>query len=234
MINELENRERCETRKFDGIIQNPNERFMPCAFCGRRGDHYSDSCLVYRFTGERKERVNRAHLCTMCLDYDCPGGRRCLKRNTRCYHCGRSGHNSALCTLPEKSVRINDELELLQRRYNDALIRVLRLERKLRRRGVDIKHVVAGNIAAIRELQDLGKTMKKYITLTSSSMRKSAIVLPTTVLLAIATLRLIQMRLSARSLAVEIPGAGGIKNTRVRIKLPAKGLLHLTIRIAMP
>ncbi|KAK6027264.1 hypothetical protein OSTOST_06705 [Ostertagia ostertagi] len=138
MINELENRERCETRKFDGIIQNPNERFMPCAFCGRRGDHYSDSCLVYRFTGERKERVNRAHLCTMCLDYDCPGGRRCLKRNTRCYHCGRSGHNSALCTLPEKSVCINDELELLQRRYYDAFIRVYRLERKLRRRGVDL------------------------------------------------------------------------------------------------
>ncbi|KAK6019005.1 zinc knuckle [Ostertagia ostertagi] len=138
MINELENRERCETRKFDGIIQNPNERFMPCAFCGRRGDHYSDSCLVYRFTGERKERVNLAHLCTMCLDYDCPGGRRCLKRNTRCYHCGRSGHNSALCTLPEKSVRINDELELLQRRYSDALGCVLRLERKLRRRGVDV------------------------------------------------------------------------------------------------
>ncbi|PIO64726.1 hypothetical protein TELCIR_13639 [Teladorsagia circumcincta] len=138
VINELESRERCETRKFDGRIENPDELFMPCAFCRRRGDHCSDSCLVFRFTRERKQLVNRAQLCTMCFDYNCSRGRRCRKRNTRCYYCGRCGHNSALCTLPEKSIRINDELELLKRRYNDAFVRVLRFERKLRRRGVDM------------------------------------------------------------------------------------------------
>ncbi|VDP06529.1 unnamed protein product [Heligmosomoides polygyrus] len=139
MINELESQERCAPRRYrEGMIRRRAEFGMPCVFCEALGHHYSDSCLEVMDAQERKRILRETGRCKQCLDRGCEGGDDCRKKDARCRYCSKKGHNPAICSLPERSRDIEDQLEVLQRNHEDASNRVLRIRRRLRRHGVDI------------------------------------------------------------------------------------------------
>ncbi|KAK6060683.1 hypothetical protein COOONC_01655 [Cooperia oncophora] len=117
-------------------IRNEDERTMPCVFCKVRGDHYSDSCITYITTRERREILAREGRCGACLDWWCDGGPLCRKRNARCRYCGETGHNACICDLPDRTKRREDRLENLRRDLENSTTRVLRIKRRLERHGV--------------------------------------------------------------------------------------------------
>ncbi|XGW34754.1 hypothetical protein V3C99_018627 [Haemonchus contortus] len=130
---ELENKERCPARRYqEGHISDRLQAMMPCVFCGRRGDHFSDSCTIVTKAKERKLRLQSFKRCTMCLKKACPRGKLCKKADTPCYHCKKTGHNSAICSLPEKSEQIEHDLQIARESYADSVNLARSLEERIR------------------------------------------------------------------------------------------------------
>ncbi|XGW10848.1 hypothetical protein V3C99_012391 [Haemonchus contortus] len=126
----------CEPRNFEmGSIVREDEKGMKCVFCGRVGEHYSDSCTVYRTVAIRKQIVIGEHRCACCLRvrYE---PHACKKERTKCYHCHETGHHSALCNWPERA-------EENKRRYDDAI----RKRKALKERKDEIERL-------LKQLQD--------------------------------------------------------------------------------
>uniref|UniRef100_A0A7I4YF00 CCHC-type domain-containing protein n=1 Tax=Haemonchus contortus TaxID=6289 RepID=A0A7I4YF00_HAECO len=138
--------------------QNHHERIrytaMPCAFCGRRGDHYSDSCTAYMFTEERWGIVDRETVMPDVPLLHLFQRATMPKASYEVLLLQPNWASFGAMYPSEKSARIQDELELLQRRYDNAQDRVHRLDIDLRGEewtyNAD-RHGGAGNIAAIRE-----------------------------------------------------------------------------------
>ncbi|RCN42796.1 hypothetical protein ANCCAN_11229 [Ancylostoma caninum] len=132
IIQELDWLPRCEPRNFQGgTIYRDDERTLRCAFCERVGDHYSDSCTVFRNVEERKRLLQSRRRCVACLDVVFTS-HICRKRNAPCYHCKARGHNSAICDLPEKSEEIRRQLHNALNGRKDTEEKILALQRELR------------------------------------------------------------------------------------------------------
>ncbi|KAK5981067.1 hypothetical protein GCK32_020987 [Trichostrongylus colubriformis] len=106
-IRELSRMRTCQPRQYEAGVYRLQESKMPCAFCGTLGAHYSDSCSRVRTVQERREFLRNQKRCTICLERECERGYHCPKYSRRCHHCKQTGHASAMCELPEKSLQIN-------------------------------------------------------------------------------------------------------------------------------
>nr|CDJ91662.1 hypothetical protein HCOI_01327900 [Haemonchus contortus] len=123
----------CPPRRFErGEIRLSGERFMRCVFCEAMGEHYSGSCLIVSQVEQRRQLVGERRLCILCLEY-CTGGQFCKKRFTKCYHCRRTGHHSALCELPETTPRVIEQLTEARVGLGRCEIRIRELEERLHR-----------------------------------------------------------------------------------------------------
>ncbi|EYC27881.1 hypothetical protein Y032_0008g231 [Ancylostoma ceylanicum] len=111
------------------------ERSLQCVFCLAIGRHYSDSCIEMRYAKERRDHLKRTNRCIMCLKIRCRGGRDCSKYDTRCFHCDKYGHHSAVCELPDASERIRDRLSTLRNAYADAVKKTVHLNLRLERKN---------------------------------------------------------------------------------------------------
>ncbi|VDO34278.1 unnamed protein product [Haemonchus placei] len=103
---ELARRKVCRPLEYLAGIYPHEEEEMPCVFCGALGRHYSDSCIQIRTGQERAQYLRRARRCQMCLELECDGDSDCVKAKIPCFQCKRTGHASAVCTLPEVSLQI--------------------------------------------------------------------------------------------------------------------------------
>ncbi|KAK6023418.1 hypothetical protein OSTOST_10796, partial [Ostertagia ostertagi] len=126
IVYELDMEPTCNPRDYrKGIIQREDERGMVCTFCGKVGEHYSDSCEAYPSSKERLKIVEAEDLCKTCLRINSEN------HGLRCFHCNEYGHHSALCELPEKSEYIRRRIkEAIERRKN-AKERIKELYRQL-------------------------------------------------------------------------------------------------------
>ncbi|VDO27364.1 unnamed protein product [Haemonchus placei] len=123
----------CPPRRFEqGQIRLSGERFMRCVFCEAMGEHYSDSCHIVSRVEQRRQLVGERRLCILCLEY-CTGGQFCKKRFTKCYHCRRTGHHSALCELPETTPRVIEQLTQARVGFGRCELRIRDLEERLHR-----------------------------------------------------------------------------------------------------
>ncbi|VDO82558.1 unnamed protein product [Heligmosomoides polygyrus] len=97
----------------------PEESFLRCAFCDMKGEHYSDSCPIYKDVDSRKRRIQ----CTNCLD-DLHTKERFRRPRWSCMYCGSEKHNKAICTLPEDVERSEWKLRALQDELADLEDRI--------------------------------------------------------------------------------------------------------------
>ncbi|KAL6734769.1 hypothetical protein Aduo_005271 [Ancylostoma duodenale] len=132
IINELEREKTCEPRRHHrGTISRERDRYMRCAFCDTKGDHYSDSCTKFVSVDDRKRELHARRRCEMCLETFRLGDRNCAKYFTLCYHCRGFGHHSSICPLPEKSVLISERLNVSRETRLQCLQRIRLLEAEL-------------------------------------------------------------------------------------------------------
>uniref|UniRef100_W6NQH2 CCHC-type domain-containing protein n=1 Tax=Haemonchus contortus TaxID=6289 RepID=W6NQH2_HAECO len=122
LIRQLQEEPTCPPRRrHHGRISREQERFMRCAFCGVAGEHYSDSCTEVVTARDRRDSVVAQDRCEMCLERFCAQDETCSKYYTKCYHCRRQGHHSALCTFPEHSDDVRSRIERARRARQDCL-----------------------------------------------------------------------------------------------------------------
>ncbi|KAK5986509.1 hypothetical protein GCK32_008348 [Trichostrongylus colubriformis] len=108
---------------------------MPCIFCKVRGRHYSDQCTTFSSARQREKILADEGRCRACLDWWCPRGPRCKKAGVPCRYCNETGHNSCVCEAPEHYRRRQNQLEGLQRAYEQATARIHKTSRRLEREG---------------------------------------------------------------------------------------------------
>ncbi|KAK6030634.1 hypothetical protein OSTOST_03223, partial [Ostertagia ostertagi] len=102
-----------------------------CAFCGRYGVHFSDSCPEVVEGDQRLQIVDRKKLCHQCLGSCLP--RRCKYNPRSCWYCDRirgscvedlipedEGHHKALCPVPDLRAEVRDRLNRMQDDIRDA------------------------------------------------------------------------------------------------------------------
>ena len=138
LIEELENEQTCRPRSFYRGEVKSIERNMRCAFCEAIGSHYSDSCWEVATARERRQLLADKKKCELCLEIICCGGKLCRKYGQPCFHCHRTEHYSALCSLPEESPIIMQRLQ----RARDA-------KEHHRRRAEELEH----------EINELGRAL---------------------------------------------------------------------------
>ncbi|VDK40164.1 unnamed protein product [Cylicostephanus goldi] len=108
-MRELEKRRTCKPREYEGGVSREGELTMKCVFCAAIGEHYSDSCPRMKTGAERRGFLRRHRRCSNCLELHCQGGFQCIKYRIPCFHCKLRGHHSAVCDLPEETLKIETE-----------------------------------------------------------------------------------------------------------------------------
>ncbi|VDL76459.1 unnamed protein product [Nippostrongylus brasiliensis] len=91
---------------------------MRCVFCGRSGQHFSDSCPFVRDVNERRQIITRRRRCFRCLEH-CERRGFCSFQSRRCIYCNRAvgtalqearldqgKHHAALCHVPEQREQV--------------------------------------------------------------------------------------------------------------------------------
>ncbi|XGW01461.1 hypothetical protein V3C99_013976, partial [Haemonchus contortus] len=123
-MRELARMRTCPIRLFEAGVYRRKERVMACVFCQEKGRHYSDSCNELRIGLERKRYLTSNGRCHNCLEVQCERSRLCSKFGIPCFHCKRRGHHSAVCELPDISLKIELEkqhCELALNHLNEKL-----------------------------------------------------------------------------------------------------------------
>ncbi|KAK6031603.1 hypothetical protein OSTOST_02240 [Ostertagia ostertagi] len=110
----LEREQPCFPRSFLGLILRSEEKNMRCVFCNVPGEHYSDSCPSLGDGESRRAAAKQSNRCFLCLEWWCSRGASCPKNKSRCFHCGKSDHHSALCCLPDVASKIQKEIDPLK------------------------------------------------------------------------------------------------------------------------
>ncbi|KAK6765371.1 hypothetical protein RB195_025335 [Necator americanus] len=78
-------------------FKREQERYMRCAFCLAKGQHYSDCCPIVSTVEARRNRIR----CRSCLD-TWHSSHRCNRPKRRCNYCHSEDHHTALCIMPER------------------------------------------------------------------------------------------------------------------------------------
>lgn len=110
-IHSLQKQQPCRPREYSVGLDRASEARMRCVFCGSRGKHYRDSCTRDRDSKRRKLLLKRDNRCNMCLQMDCPATEDCPKFWVFCFHCEQMGHHSAICSKPDISQRLQDDID---------------------------------------------------------------------------------------------------------------------------
>ncbi|VDL78029.1 unnamed protein product [Nippostrongylus brasiliensis] len=105
------------SEKMDGTLA--------CAFCSRRGLHFSDSCPIVVVPEQRRAAITRTGRCKRCLDY-CRERRFCTYENKSCKYCSKAKntilelpankqdrHHTALCSIPVEREQLGERIEKL-------------------------------------------------------------------------------------------------------------------------
>ncbi|KIH44539.1 hypothetical protein ANCDUO_25435 [Ancylostoma duodenale] len=131
IVNSLDQEQTCAPRNYErGAIQRDDERTLHCVYCGRIGDHYSDSCIAHRNIMERRVILDAQRRCRCCLEIEF-SHHVCRKANLPCYHCRERGHHSSLCDFPERSEDIRNRIHHALESRRMALDRIRELQREL-------------------------------------------------------------------------------------------------------
>uniref|UniRef100_A0A7I4YKX3 CCHC-type domain-containing protein n=1 Tax=Haemonchus contortus TaxID=6289 RepID=A0A7I4YKX3_HAECO len=132
-MRELARMRTCPIRLFEAGVYRRKERVMACVFCREKGRHYSDLCNELRTGLERKRYLTRNGRCHNCLEVQCERSRLCSKFRIPCFHCKRRGHHSAVCELPDISLKIELEKQHCELFLNGAVMQQLRSTPRVRR-----------------------------------------------------------------------------------------------------
>ncbi|KAL6723664.1 hypothetical protein Aduo_018643 [Ancylostoma duodenale] len=131
IVNSLDQEQTCAPRNYErGAIQRDDARTLRCVYCGRIGDHYSDSCIAHRNIMERRVILDAQRRCRCCLEIEF-SHHVCRKANLPCHHCRARGHHSSLCDLPERSEDIRNRIHHALESRRMALDRIRELQREL-------------------------------------------------------------------------------------------------------
>ncbi|KAK6744964.1 hypothetical protein RB195_011585 [Necator americanus] len=131
IVNSLCQEQSCAPRNYErGATQHDDEQTLRCVFCGRIGDHYSDSCIAHRNIMERRLILDAQRRCGCCLEIEF-SHHVCRKANLPCYHCRARGHHSSLCDLPERSEDIRNRIHQALESRRMALDKIRELQREL-------------------------------------------------------------------------------------------------------
>ncbi|KAK6019809.1 hypothetical protein OSTOST_14546, partial [Ostertagia ostertagi] len=104
LIDQLERKPTCASRMFGQENLRYEDKLVACAFCEAIGVHYSDACPFIRTVEERQKILIEKGRCERCLERDCTTeSLTCRKYYSKCFHCKKEGHHSALCLFPEYS-----------------------------------------------------------------------------------------------------------------------------------
>ncbi|VDL78814.1 unnamed protein product [Nippostrongylus brasiliensis] len=106
------------SEKMDGTLA--------CAFCTRRGLHFSDNCPIVVVPEQRRAAITRTGRCKRCLDF-CRERRFCTYENKSCKYCSKAKntilelpankqdrHHTALCSIPVEREQLGERIEKLR------------------------------------------------------------------------------------------------------------------------
>ena len=76
-----------------------NKPLKPCVFCS--GDHYNNSCSIYKTVTSRTRRLVALKLCLRCFNNNHQINT-CACNERTCNNCGQKGHHRVLCPQPKQ------------------------------------------------------------------------------------------------------------------------------------